>query len=149
MLELFEAGPLNNRSGSRPTRLRASRALDGKGGCCHLTESRSEPWRRDTPSRVLWAHDGLLLGNKFVPNPCLRAASLKGPTHRPFLPPFPSRPPGGLPAAAFLSAAPGPGAAARGGTRLGARATARTMTPFPLAAASSPTPPPRTPRQTY
>lgn len=89
---------------------------------------------------------GLLLGNKFVPNPCLRAASLKGPTHRPFLPPFPSRPPGGLPAAAFLWAAPGPGAAARGGTRLGARASARTMTPFPFAAASSPTPPPSHPQ---
>lgn len=53
-------------------------------------------------------------GTEFVPTSSLRAASSRGPTHPPPRPPFPSRPPGGLPAAALLPAALGPGGSRAG-----------------------------------
>ena len=55
----------NNRTGSTPPRLRSPKAPDGKGGCVELSpESRSDFWRKNSPSRALRARSGFLLGSR-------------------------------------------------------------------------------------
>lgn len=100
-----------------------------------------------TTSRGLWAHYGLLLGNTVRPTSWLKAACPRGPTRLP--PTAISRQASRRPPRLGLRVGrSGPGRWGRphgGGTRLGARASERTMTPSPLAAAASPTPAPLQP----
>ena len=133
----------------RPTSLRVPRAPDRKGGCVELSPHRVAIRTLEegpTPSRVLQAHCGLLGSKVRAPPPRCRPPS-EG-TGAPAAPAAISQQASGGPPRRGLpvcsSAARGPPRSR--GTRLGARASARTMTPSPLAASFSRRCPPRSPQ---
>lgn len=138
-----------------PTRPRVRGALDGKGGCAKRGASSSSGAQIATP----WSPWGDLgpRGRTHLPGYCGPSLafslgadrgleSLPEGTHAPAAPAAISQQASRGPPRRCLpvgGAGPGGGRAAQAGTRLGARASARTMTPSLLAAASSPIPPPR------
>lgn len=114
---------------------------------CHLTESRSGAWRKGPPSRVLRAHSRLLLGSKVrAPLPRSRLPPLGDPRAHRSGRHFPSGLQGASPPRPSSRLLRAWGRPRGRGTRLGARASARTMTPSPLAASSSRHRPPRSPQ---
>lgn len=124
----------------RPTSLKSSQGAGRKRWLCGVVTSRVAIRTLEegpTPSRVLQAYCGLLGSKVRAPPPRCRP---------PLRPPFPSKPPGASPPWPSCLQLRGPGAAAQPRTRPGARASARTMTPFSPRRLLLPTPPPRSPQ---